>query len=53
MSTKEILRELWTTFWEACKETPRGMAAPFVAFWNAAIHNPVLERSHQENNKHA
>lgn len=35
--------ELWTVFWEACKETPRGMYAPFAAFWKAAVHNQVLD----------
>jgi hypothetical protein len=40
---KSNLSELWQVFWAACLETPRGMAAPFVAFWHTAIHNPVLE----------
>lgn len=35
-------RDLWITFWQSCKETPGGMLLPFKAFWNAAIHNPVL-----------
>lgn len=34
----QALTELWTVFWVAFKETPRGMAEPFVAFWHAATH---------------
>jgi hypothetical protein len=41
---KNTLSELWNVFVDACKETPRGMAAPFIAFWKAATHNPVLEK---------
>jgi len=41
---KDQQAELWQVFWNSCKETPRGMAAPFVAFWRTAIKNPVLER---------
>lgn len=40
---KTTLLELWSVFVNACKETPRGMIAPFSAFWKAATHNPVLE----------
>ena len=46
---RDDLLELWRVFWEACKETPRGMFAPFLAFWQTAIHNPVL---HPEDKKH-
>lgn len=37
--------ELWLVFWSACKETPKGMFMPFVAFWKTATHNPILEDS--------
>ena len=40
-----ILKEIWTVFWESCKETPRGMLMPFVSFWRTATRNPVLESS--------
>lgn len=39
----DTLLELICVFWCACKETPRGMYAPFAAFVSAAVHNPVLE----------
>jgi hypothetical protein len=42
------LAELWQVFWDACKETPRGMSVPFVAFWRTAIKNPVLERKNTD-----
>ncbi len=41
---KHVLAELWHVFWQACKETPRGMLLPFKAFWQVATHNPVLEK---------
>jgi len=44
---KTTLLGLWKVFVSACKETPRGMAAPFVSFWKAATHNPVLEKQVQ------
>lgn len=45
-----LFRELLRVFWKACKETPRGMFAPFRAFWKVAIHNPVLD--HETSNHH-
>lgn len=39
------LKELWTVFWDSCKETPKGMFMPFVAFWITATRNPVLDPS--------
>jgi hypothetical protein len=41
----KVVIELWSVFWNACKETPRGMFKPFVAFWQTATHNPVLQSS--------
>ena len=38
-----MMKEMWSIFIDACKETPRGMIAPFAAFWQSVIHNPVLE----------
>lgn len=57
--------ELWLVFWNACKETPKGMVMPYVAFyrcakqnwnaksvfspfvalWQTALNNPILEKS--------
>ena len=42
--TKQVFDDLWNVFWQACKETPRGMLLPFRAFWQVATHNPVLEK---------
>ena len=28
-------RELWMVFWDACKETPKGMAMPFIVVYQA------------------
>lgn len=39
----KAFRDIGSVFWEACKETPRGMYAPFKAFIKTAVHNPVLE----------
>jgi hypothetical protein len=50
---RKALKELCVVFWSACKETPKGMFMPFVAFWRTATHNPVLERSDHGNQKHA
>lgn len=44
---KAAIKELSNVFYHACRETPRGMAAPFVAMIKAVIHNPVLEKSKQ------
>jgi hypothetical protein len=44
LKMKTAFAELWRTFWQACKETPAGMLMPFKAFWDAATHNPILER---------
>jgi hypothetical protein len=44
---QHALTELWDAFWVAFKETPRGMAEPFVAFWRAATHiEGVSEQRH-------
>lgn len=45
---RQASKEIWMIFWNACKETPRGMFLPFVAFWHTAIHNPVLEKSSED-----
>lgn len=50
---RDALKELCVVFWNACKETPKGMFIPFVAFWRAATHNPVLDQSNQGSQKHA
>jgi hypothetical protein len=50
---RKALNELWTVFWNACKETPKGMFMPFVAFWHAATHNPVLGQHCQNKQKNA
>lgn len=42
----KAFHELWEVFREACLETPRGMFAPFKAFWKTAVHNPVLDHRH-------
>lgn len=47
------VKDLMKVFWDACKETPKGMLAPFKAFWKVATHNPVLDRSEYRTNKHA
>lgn len=44
-SEKNTPKDLWIVFWNACKETPRGMFAPFLAFWECAVNNPVLSKS--------
>lgn len=41
---KQVFDDLWNVFWQACKETPRGMLLPSKAFWQVATHNPVLEK---------
>lgn len=48
-----MIKELWIVFWNACKETPKGMFMPFVAFWHTATHNPVLERRTRRNQHNA
>lgn len=35
---RQALVEIWGAFWSACKETPRGMFEPLIAFWHAATH---------------
>jgi len=45
------VQELWAAFWDACVETPRGMFAPFAAFWRTVMHNPVL--NHKQRRPHA
>lgn len=42
----QALTEIWNTFWAAFKETPRGMAEPFVAFWRAATHSGRTSEQH-------
>lgn len=49
---KPLLRESLQVFWEACKETPKGMFAPFSAFWSAVVHNPVLIRIQNRDDRH-
>ena len=42
----KTLNDLWTVFWNAFKETPKGMFVPFAAFFKTALRNPVLYRGH-------
>lgn len=49
---RPVFKELWRVFWDACKETPKGMFAPFVAFWHTATHNPILQRSTRNKHSH-
>ena len=40
--------DLWHVFLDACMETPKGMMEPFIAFWRALLHNPMLHKSNLE-----
>lgn len=44
---REIAKELWIVFWEACKETPRGMVSPYIYLWRRVTGN-----SQQKSVKH-
>lgn len=46
---RPVIKELWKVFWMACRETPRGMIAPFLAFWRTATRNPVLDGREKRN----
>jgi hypothetical protein len=48
---RNAMKELWSVFWSACKETPKGMFMPFGAFWHTATHNPVLNQPRQGSQK--
>jgi len=48
---KDNISDLWTVFWSAVKETPKGMYAPFEAFFRTLSHNPVLCRSEHRHEK--
>jgi hypothetical protein len=36
---RKVAKELWIVFWEACKETPKGMISPLIFLWQRVMGN--------------
>jgi len=47
MSDDNLTKEIATVFWNAVKETPGQMFAPYVAAWKAVVRNSTPARPNQ------
>jgi hypothetical protein len=50
---KTATKEAWQVFWNACKETPRGMLTPFIEGWRLLKRCASSIRHEHEPSKHA